>query len=405
MQRNLLSANRIVLLGTTLLALSACSTMDGSPWEASAQNTSARTGSQNNNVAGGAIAPNSATVNPNAAPTGIPQTAKVALLLPLTGKGSDTGQAMLNAAQLAMFDLNATSLFELHPEDTGKGATQAINNAIAGGANLVLGPVFSNDTKAVSPIALQNNVSVVSFSTDTSAAVGNTFLMGFMPQAQVNSVLAYASSTGHKRIALIAPRDVYGDNVASTYYMFMQRYALDNAGIIRYDAGKLPTATDFAQLKAGVDSVLIAASAMDSHKISMAMTAAGYPDLTVKRLGTGLWDQADAPKLSGLQGAWYAASSPRLRNRFEHRYFETYGSQPPRLASLAYDATALAVVLAKSGNGFGRDTLTSPNGFAGIDGIFRFTGDGIADRGLAILQIKDGSSTILVDAPQRFGGR
>jgi len=403
MQRNLLSVGRIFLLGSTLLALGGCSDLQNSPWKPSESKTTPEmSGQAVPSVAG---TTEGVTINPNAMPaTGIPKVAKIALLLPLSGKGSDTGQAMLNAAQLAMFDLNASSVFELRPEDTGKGAVQAINSAISNGANLILGPVFSNDTKAISPIALQNNLNVVSFSTDTSAAVGNTFLMGFMPQAQVNSVLNYANSVGHKRIALIAPRDVYGDSVASTFSMFMQRYSLDTAGIIRYETGQLPTAADLSTLKAGVDAVLIAASATDSNKISTMMSAAGYPDATVKRLGTGLWDQAEAAKLSGLQGAWYAASSPRLRTRFEHRYFETYGTQPPRLASLAYDATALTVVLAKSGHGFGRDTLTSPNGFAGVDGIFRFTNDGIADRGLAILEIKNGTSTILIDAPQRFGG-
>lgn len=403
MQRNLLSVGRIFLLGSTLLALGGCSDLQNSPWKQSETKiTPEMSGQTVPTVAGTA---DGVTINPNAMPaTGIPKVAKIALLLPLTGKGSDTGQAMLNAAQLAMFDLNASSVFELRPEDTGKGAVQAINSAISNGANLILGPVFSTDTKTISPIALQNNLNIVSFSTDTSAAVGNTFLMGFMPQAQVNSVLTYANSVGHKRIALIAPRDVYGDSVASTFSMFMQRYSLDTAGIIRYEAGQLPTAADLSTLKAGVDAVLIAASATDSNKISTMMSAAGYPDTTVKRLGTGLWDQADAAKLSGLQGAWYAASSPRLRTRFERRYVETYGTQPPRLASLAYDATALTVVLAKSGHGFGRDTLTSPNGFAGVDGIFRFTNDGIADRGLAILEIKNGTSTILIDAPQRFGG-
>lgn len=403
MQRNLLSVGRIFLLGSTLLALGGCSDLQNSPWKQSeGKITPEMSGQTVPTVAGTA---DGVTINPNAMPaTGIPKVAKIALLLPLTGKGSETGQAMLNAAQLAMFDLNASSIFELRPEDTGKGAVQAINSAISNGANLILGPVFSTDTKTISPIALQNNLNIVSFSTDTSAAVGNTFLMGFMPQAQVNSVLSYANSVGHKRIALVAPRDVYGDSVASTFSMFMQRYSLDTAGIIRYEAGQLPTAADLSTLKAGVDAVLIAASATDSNKISTMMSAAGYPDATVKRLGTGLWDQADAAKLSGLQGAWYAASSPRLRTRFERRYVETYGTQPPRLASLAYDATALTVVLAKSGHGFGRDTLTSPNGFAGVDGIFRFTNDGIADRGLAILEIKNGTSTILIDAPQRFGG-
>jgi ABC-type branched-subunit amino acid transport system substrate-binding protein len=403
MQRNLLSVGHIFLLGSTLLALGGCSDLQNSPWKPSEGKVTPEPSGQTVPPVAGTT--EGVTINPNAMPvTGIPKVAKIALLLPLTGKGSDTGQAMLNAAQLAMFDLNASSVFELRPEDTGKGAVQAINSAISNGANLILGPVFSNDTKTISPIALQNNLNIVSFSTDTSAAVGNTFLMGFMPQAQVNYVLTYASSVGHKRIALIAPRDVYGDSVASTFSMFMQRYSLDTAGIIRYEYGNLPTATELTTLKAGVDSILIAASAVESNKISNMLTASGYPDATVKRLGTGLWDQADAAKLSGLQGTWYAASSPRLRTRFEHRYFETYGTQPPRLASLAYDATALTVVLSKSGHGFSRDTLTSPNGFAGVDGIFRFTNDGIADRGLAILEIKNGTSTILIDAPQRFGG-
>lgn len=406
MPRNLLSVGHAFLLGTTLLALGGCSDIKTSPWTVSqthnTQNSPAETPAE--------PSPNTTAIETapldSALPLGqpVPTLSKVALLLPLTGKGAETGQAMLNAAQLAMFDMNASSLFELHPEDTGKGAVQAMNNAISGGANLIIGPVFSNDTKAVSPIALQNNLNVVSFSTDTSAAVGNTFLLGFMPQAQVNTVLAYANTSGMKRIGLIAPRDVYGDSVTTTFSMFMGRFALNNVGIVRYSAGTLPSAADLAVFKSGVDAVLIAAPATESQKISALLNDNGYPSTSVKRLGTGLWDQPEAAKLSALQGAWYAASSPRLRTRFENRYVETYGAQPPRLASLAYDAAALAVVLAKSGNGFGRDTLTNPNGFAGIDGIFRFTQEGIADRGLAILEINNGTSRIIMDAPQRFGG-
>lgn len=390
MQRNLLSAKHFFLLGLMTLTLSGCADMKSNPWSPS------RPTSQNT-VTQPAITP------PPVAGQTIPKQAKIALLLPLTGKGAETGQAMLNASQLAMFDMNATSLFELRPEDTGRGASVAMSNAISNGASLILGPVFSADTKTVTPIALQNGLNVVSFSTDTSAAVGNTFLMGFLPQAQVNSVLAYANAMGLKRIALIAPHDVYGDSVTTTYSVFRQRFALDGAGLIRYAANTLPTAADLSQLKSGVDAVLIAAPATEADKISNLLTSAGYPPSMIKRLGTGLWDQTEATKLSGLQDAWYAASSPRLRMRFEQRYFQTYGTQPPRLASLAYDATALAVVLAKSGQGFGRDTLTNPNGFAGIDGIFRFSADGLADRGLAIIGIKDGTSVVLQDAPQRFG--
>jgi branched-chain amino acid transport system substrate-binding protein len=390
MQRNLLSAKHLFLLGL-VVALSGCTDMSKSPWLSTAR----------------PAPPLSETPSVSALPQEkiIPTQTKISLLLPLSGKGAETGQAMLNAAQLAMFDMNATSIFELKPEDTGRGTAEAMANAIAQKSQLIIGPVFSADTKMVTPSAVENNVNVVSFSTDTSAAVGNTFLMGFMPQAQVNTIMAYAYNVGLKRIALIAPRDVYGDSVTATYSIFKQRYATDSGGLIRYASNGLPTAEDMSQLKSGFDAVLIAAPALESHKISLLLSEAGYPPSAVKRLGTGLWDQAEATKLSGLQSSWYAASSPRLRLRFENRYFDTYGTHPPRLASLAYDATALAVVLTKSGQGFSRDTLTNPNGFAGIDGIFRFSPDGIAERGLAILAITDGRSVVLQDAPQRFGGR
>lgn len=406
MQCNLLSIRYMFLLWATLFAMTGCSDLKNSPWTKSSDHimppaSSDMSHSPSTQTTSETSPPND-TIPSTKSQTG---TARISLLLPLTGKGSEIGQAMLNAAQLAMFDLNASSFFELYPEDTGKGAAQAMNNALSNGANLILGPVFSTDAKSIAPIALQNNINILSFSTDASAAMGNTFVMGFMPQAQVNSVLSYANSVGYKRIALIAPRDIYGDSVTSTFDTFMQRYEIPNPTIIRYNAGSLPAPADLTPLKSGVDAVLIATSATESNKISNMLTAEGYAPTTVKRLGTGLWDQAQAAKLSGLEGAWYAAASPRLRTRFENRYLETYGVRPPRLASLAYDATGLAVVIAKSGKGFSRTTLTNANGFAGVDGIFRFRPDGLTDRGLAILEIKNGVSSILLEAPQRFAKR
>lgn len=329
--------------------------------------------------------------------------AKVALLVPMSGRASETGFAMLNAAQLAMNDLGASDLFELVPRDTGNGAAAATNEALNDGVSLILGPVFSSDTKQVSPIAVGRGVSVLSFSTDTTAATGTTFLMGFLPQSQVEQILDYAASRGRTRIALIAPRDVYGDTVASSFYTHMQRRALTNAGIIRYDSSSLPSAQQISDLKVGAfDAVLIAAPGVQAAQISAALNAHGLTPNLVQRLGTGLWDDPSATSRPELQGAWYANSSPDLRIRFERRYRETYGSVPPRLATLAYDATALAVVLSKNGQGYGRAALTNPNGFAGIDGIFRFRPDGMVDRGLAILEIKNNRSSVIQSAPSSF---
>ena len=47
-------------------------------------------------------------------------------------------------------------------------------------------------------------------------------------------------------------------------------------------------------------------------------------------------------------------------------------------------------VLARGAEGpdFTNAALTTPNGFAGLDGIFRFNPDGLIQRGLAVLQVE-----------------
>ncbi|MEK7801711.1 MAG: hypothetical protein AAB276_04585, partial [Pseudomonadota bacterium] len=121
MSRNPLSTIRfsvLIALGAVSMALIGCESLDRSnPWAIPA--TPATT---ENTTLEGTLLPDSTSASAIPIAQPIPATAKVSLLLPLTGRGAETGQAMLNAAQLAMFDLGATSLFELLPQDTGKGA-------------------------------------------------------------------------------------------------------------------------------------------------------------------------------------------------------------------------------------------------------------------------------------------
>ena len=42
------------------------------------------------------------------------------------------------------------------------------------------------------------------------------------------------------------------------------------------------------------------------------------------------------------------------------------------------------------------------NGFAGLDGIFRFKSNGIAERGLAVLEMRRGRFQIISPAPEFF---
>jgi hypothetical protein len=124
----------------------------------------------------------------------------------------------------------------------------------------------------------------------------------------------------------------------------------------------------------------------------------------VKFLGTGLWDDPEIVRESSLLGGWFAAPAPETRLAFAESFNQSYGRMPPRIASLGYDAVMLAATLADgtSGQRFSRAEITDPNGFFGIDGLFRFLPDGRAERGLAVIEVTREGFQVIEPAPTSF---
>ena len=49
-------------------------------------------------------------------------------------------------------------------------------------------------------------------------------------------------------------------------------------------------------------------------------------------------------------------------------------------------------------------SLTTPAGFAGVDGLIRFRGDGVTERALAVLEVQRAGSMLIDPAPAAFNG-
>jgi branched-chain amino acid transport system substrate-binding protein len=124
----------------------------------------------------------------------------------------------------------------------------------------------------------------------------------------------------------------------------------------------------------------------------------------VHALGPLEWDSPETWTEPALVGAWYPAPAADSHGAFISAYRKTYGQMPPPRASLGYDAAALAIVLARSGGSdpFSHAAIAAPNGFAGVDGIFRFLPTGIVERGLAVKEIGTRNSRVVSPAPETF---
>lgn len=363
-----------------------------------------------------------ADMTPAQQTTSLP-TVKVGILLPLTGQNKKLGDAMLQAAQMALFEIGHANL-ELIPRDTGgtaAGGQQAAQSAIDAGAQILLGPVFAPAVRGASPIARRAHINMIAFSTDWTLAGGNTYIMGFMPFDQIRRVTDYAARQGVNRVGVLAPDTHYGRIVSNAFNAAAPRYNIQVTENTRYPAGianLAPVIKDFTHYDerknsgmlnaAPYEAVLMPVGGQDARSIGSLLTHYGLPPRNVRRIGTGLFDETSLASETNLEGAWFAAPDPNARRSFENRYMNTYGSRAPRLSTLAFDATALSAILAQreletTGRpAFDRNAITNPNGFSGLDGIFRFRSDNIAERGLAVLEFQRGQARIADPAPESF---
>jgi hypothetical protein len=105
---------------------------------------------------------------------------RIALLLPLSGGAAPIGQAMQQAAEMALFDTGAKelALAAYDSGDSAETAMEAYRKARTDGVAMVLGPLFGTSAKALAPLVAQGGANVVSFSNDETAAQRGVWIMG-----------------------------------------------------------------------------------------------------------------------------------------------------------------------------------------------------------------------------------
>jgi branched-chain amino acid transport system substrate-binding protein len=334
---------------------------------------------------------------------------RIALLLPLSGRAAPTGQAMQQAAEMSLFDSGAKDL-ALAAYDAGESpnsALEAYRKARADGAALVLGPLFGSSATALAPLVQQGGTNVIAFSNDEQAAQPGVWVMGIAAPPQVRRVVDHAANAGIRRFAALAPRSAYGEQMTRTLESHVAVRGGQVVAVELYDDNDVASAAKrlAADVKGdGKLAVLVPVAPPRLASVLATLSSAGIDAGSVQLIGTGVWDIPGIGADTALRGARYAAPDPAKRADFERRYTATYGRPPLRLATLAYDAVALAGKLArlKPGGDFSAEAITNPNGWSGVDGVFRFLPDGRTDRALAVIEIQGERNVVVSPAPTTF---
>ena len=338
---------------------------------------------------------------------------RVALLLPrsASGNGGMTATAFRNAAELAIRDFPNAGI-QLAVYDTAgtpAGAQAAIATALRERAEIVLGPVFSTSVSAIAPAARQANVPVVAFSSDASVAGAGVYLLSFLPADDVERIVSYSAQQGRKSLAALLPANAYGSVTEAAFRSAVARAGGRIVAIERYD----PAGSDidarvrsFAAFAPQVDALFVPDGGSAIGQIAASLATAGVARDRIKILGSGQWDDPAILANPALAGSWFPGPVKDGFDGFARRYQGSYGTVPPRNATLAYDATVLAAGLVRQfgAERFQTSVLTNANGFAGLDGVFRFHPTGLTERRLAVYEITGSGATIVAPAGRSFTG-
>ena len=335
---------------------------------------------------------------------------RAAVLLPLSGKSASVGAAFQNSAMLALQEQTDSplELMFFDTKGTDEGVSDAWYAARVQHPDVVIGPIFAHELKALkneSP-----NVPVISFTTDSSLMESGVYTMGVLVPNQIERLVGFMCEKGERQIAVIGPENKTGELTMNTLSEAIQSCPdMTLKHVSLYE----PETNDFMPVISKLSSQLVDPRktkltdkeqeflAMpieerldfdallifeDGVKLQQLLSLLAYYDISpqvVSFYGLANW-QGTGDR--GLIGGYFSATPQDKIAYFNARYRDAFQEEPPRIATLAYDAVSLVSVLADN-KALTNHNLLNPNGFTGVTGRFRLKNDGSNERLLDVFQI------------------
>jgi ABC-type branched-subunit amino acid transport system substrate-binding protein len=338
---------------------------------------------------------------PNAVDLSRPVT--VALLAPRSAARSDfqAAAADIEAAARMVADRAPAPGVALRVYDTAgtpQGAAAAAQRAVADGAAVILGPVFSDTTEAAAPAATARGITVLSMSSDARAAGDGVWVLGDLPENDADRILGYAASQGLRRVAGVRPQSLNGDLAERAVRAAAPRHgmaATEGLSYARSFEGVQQAVTDgAAALQAqGPDALVLADS---GQALSIVAAFLDFNEISPREtqfLGLSAWRGPQTLQEPSLRGGLFAGVDPDAGAGFEAAFRDSIGRTPHPRAWLGHDAMIVVTDLLADARAAGDATpfdaadVARAGGFRGARGPFALTADGGNRRALSVFEV------------------
>lgn len=371
-------------------------------------------------------------------PEKAPGSLRIALLVPVSGPHALLGAELRRGAEMALFAIGDRRL-ELLVFDSAadpvpsvndvpiRGAAIAAQQAVDAEADIIIGPLFSEAVMPARAVAERHQIPMLLLSNNIGVSGGNSWLMGYVPEQQLDLVLAHAIAQGATKFAVLAQDSAFGarlqqhaqTRLSAFGFPILESRALTPAELADEAALKSAIKT-FARYRApsgdeddsttlpepAYDAVIFAGDANFALRTAPVLAYYDIGSDRVAYLGNSLWKQNQLLMEPSLQNGVFAARPSAGDAEFTALWTQTWDDNPGLLARLSFDALAMIGLLARDKSEIATidwsRTLTDANGFSGFSGAFRLLPDGTNMRAFELRQIVDGTPTLLVQAPDKI---
>ena len=347
---------------------------------------------------------------------------RIALLLPVTGVYQKMGEELRKGAELALFTARNPTV-ELMVFDTmgGQRGRRAAEEAVAAESDIMIGPLFSGAVAEARAVAGAANIPMLLLSNNALVASSGSWLMGYLPEQQLDLLLGYAIADGRQRFAIIAEDSAFGKRLATHAQrrlvqsglpaedsMVLREQTLDSEDLLKRAIRKFsryvaPVEDEVVAERPPVFDALIFAGGAEFALRTAPVLA--YYDLgsdAVMYLGNAQWNQRQILSEPSLQKGLFAFRPSNTDDQFVAKWTAVWPDRPGLLSRLSFDAVALAEVLAGKDRSKWQKELLSSVGFNGFSGAFRFLPGGGNVRAFELRQITNGRGKLLQSAPDKI---
>ena len=281
-------------------------------------------------------------------------TFKIGASGPLTGDAAIYGTAVMNAAKIAVDEINAKGGYqiEFNPQDDeadGEKAVNAYNTLVDWGMQVMCGPVTTGSAIAASAEAYKGRVFCLTpsaSSTDVTANKDNMFQLCFTDPNQGTGAATYMAENmpGHKIAVIYRNDDAYSQGIRDTFYAEAQAKGLE---IVYEGTFTKDTQTDFsvqltAAQAAGADLMFLPIYYQPASVILTQAKAMNYAPiffgvdgmdgiLTMEGFDTSLAEGVM------LLTPFAADADDEMTKAFVAEYEKRYGETPNQFAADGYD--------------------------------------------------------------------